>query len=132
MLGDLIEQGQGKRTGRRVVCTEPTFKVEVSFEEAETILGVEGMNIGTYVSGPKPDGTLAGVGEGVFACADGMVTWKGIGVGKLGADGAVSYRGCLSYTTSSPKLSKINGMAGVFEFEVDASGNTQSKTWEWK
>jgi hypothetical protein len=132
MLGDLIAQGQGKRTGRRVICTEPAFKVEVSFEEMGKMLGVEGMNIGTYVSWPKPDGSLHGEGEGVIATAEGMVTWRGIGVGKLSGTGAVSYRGVLSYSTPSAKLAKLNGTAGVFEFEVDADGNTQSKTWEWK
>ncbi len=133
MLGEQFEEGRGKRTGRRVICTEPTFKVEVSFEENTKLLGVEGMNIGTYVSSTKPDGSLYGEGEGVFASMDGeIVTWKGMGVGRLGAGGAVSYRGCLSYSTTSSKLARVNTIAGVFEFEVDPNGNTVSKTWEWK
>jgi hypothetical protein len=133
MLGDVISQGQGKRTGRRVLCTEPTFKVEVSFEETAKILGVDAMDIGTYVSHPKPDGSLHGLGEGVIATVEGeIVTWVGIGVGKLAANGAVSYRGALSFSTTSKKLAKLNSVAGVFEFEVDPSGNTTSKMWEWK
>ena len=133
MLGEQIAEGRGKRTARRVVETQPQFKVEVSFEDLTKILGVEGMNIGTYVSSNKPDGTLDGLGEGVFATFDGdYVTWKGIGVGRFVGGGAVQYRGCLSYTTTSAKLSKLNGTAGIFEFEVDAEGNTHSKTWEWK
>jgi hypothetical protein len=133
MLGDLIEQGQGKRTGRRVLCTEPTFKVEVSFEETTKIMGVDGMDIGTYVSYQKPDGSLHGTGEGVIATMEGeIVTWTGIGVGKLAAGGAVSYRGCLSFSTKSAKLARLNSTAAVFEFDVDASGNTASKMWEWK
>jgi hypothetical protein len=133
MLGEQIGEGQGKRTARRVVCTEPRFKVEVSFEDMTKLLGIEGMNIGTYVSSSKPDGSLHGEGEGVFATANGeMVTWKGIGIGRFGAAGAVSYRGCLSYSTASQKLAKLNSVAAVFEFEVDANGNTHSKFWEWK
>jgi len=132
MLGELIGEGQGKRTGRRVVCTEPNFKVEVSFESAEKIMGIDGFNIGTYVSWPKPDGSLYGEGEGVVATAEGMMTWKGSAVGHLSQTGAVSYRGSLSYLTSAPKLSKLNGVAGVFELEVDANGNTHAKIWEWK
>ena len=61
-----------------------------------------------------------------------IVTWKGIGIGRLLAGGAVSYRGCLSYSTASAKLARLNSIAGVFEFEVDATGNTHSKVWEWK
>jgi hypothetical protein len=133
MLGEQIGQGQGKRTGRRVVCTDPQFKVEVSFEEMTKLLGIDGMNIGTYVSWTKPDGSLHGEGEGVFASAPGeMVTWKGIGVGRFGSAGAVSYRGAVSYSTSSPKFARLNAIAGVFEFEVDTNGVTHSQMWEWK
>ena len=133
MLGEQIGEGRGKRTARRVVATEPTFSVEVSFEDAHKLLGVDGMNIGTYTSGNKPDGSLYGEGKGVFATMDGdIVTWTGIGVGRLLAGGAVSYRGCLSYSTASAKLARLNSIAGVFEFDVDASGNTHSKIWEWK
>jgi hypothetical protein len=133
MLGEQIGEGRGKRTARRVVATEPTFSVEVSFEDAHKLLGVDGMNIGTYTSGNKPDGSLYGEGQGVFASMDGdIATWKGIGIGRLLAGGAVSYRGCISYSTASAKLARLNSIAGVFEFEVDANGNTSTKTWEWK
>jgi hypothetical protein len=88
MLGEQIGEGRGKRTARRVVGTEPSYSIEVSFEDLTTLLGVQGMTIGTYVSGGKPDGSLHGSGEGVWATLDGeMVTWKGIGVGKFGAGG---------------------------------------------
>src|SRR5262249_48317973 len=77
--------------------------------------------------------SLYGDGQGVFASFDGdTVSWKGIGTGKLGAGGAVSYRGALIYNTTSAKLARLNGGAGGFEFEVDASGNTTSKGWEWR
>ena len=133
MLGELIGEGKGKRTGRRVVGLEPVFKVEVSFEDATTLLGTPGMNIGTYTSGPKPDGSLDGVGEGVFATLEGdTVTWRGIGAGQFLEGGAVRYVGCLSYSTASSKLAHLNKIAGVFEFNVDAAGNTTSKIWEWK
>src|SRR5437016_1858423 len=133
MLGEQIGEGRGKRTARRVVSTEPTFKIEVSFEDTAKLLGIDGMTIGTYVSGTKADGSLHGTGEGVWASSEGdIVTWKGMGIGRLQPGGAVSYRGCLSYTTTSAKLSRLNSVAGVFEFEVDANGNTASKVWEWK
>jgi hypothetical protein len=131
MLGELISEGKGKRTGRRVLAVEPQFLVEVSFEDMSTMLGVSGMNIGTYASSNRPDGTLSGSGQGVFATMDGeIVTWKGIGSGKLSA-GAVSYRGALTYSTTSAKLARLNSIAGVFEFEVDAAGNTSTKVWAW-
>ena len=133
MIGEQIAEGRGHRTARRVVCTEPHFKVEVSFEDATKLLGVEGVNIATYVSTTKPDGSLHGEGEGVFATLEGdLVTWKAIGVGHFGAAGSTSYKGSISYKTLSSKLARLNGLAGVFEFDADASGNTHSKIWEMK
>jgi len=31
-----------------------------------------------------------------------------------------------------PRWSRLNKAAVVFEYEVDAEGNTHSKYWEWK
>ena len=133
MLGEQIMAGQGKRTGRRVVTVEPRFVVEVSFEDMGSMLGHQGMNIGTYVSSQRADGTLTGEGCGVFATLEGAsVTWKAVGTGRFGAGGAVAYRGALTFETIAPALMSLNGIAGVFEFDVDAAGHTQTKIWEWK
>lgn len=132
MLSEQIYTGQGKRTARRVISTQP-FTVEVSFEDKGALLGLEGGNIGTYTSSPRPDGTLSGEGQGIFAAADGeVITWKAIGTGKLEAGGAVSYRGALTFSATSQRLSRLNLIAGVFEFEVDEAGNTVTQIWEWK
>ncbi len=134
MLGEQIGEERGKRTARRVLSTDGGgFKVEVSFESNGQVLGVDTHEIGTYWSAPRPDGSLYGEGEGVVLTPDGgMATWKGAGVGKFGAGGAVSYRGAIYYNTSIPELARLNAVAAVFEFEVDAEGNTHSKIWEWK
>ena len=96
-------------------------------------LGVDAHQIGTYCSEGRPGGSLFGEGQGVIVTPDGqMATWKGQGVGKLQADGSVNYRGAIFYSTESPKLARLNTVAVVFEFEVDAKGNTSSKAWEWK
>ena len=133
MLGKQISAGQGKRTGRRVLTTQPQIEVETSFEEMGATLGLSGLTVGTYTAKFRPDGTLFGEGQGVFASQDGgLATWKGVGTGKLLPDGSVSYRGALVYNTSTPALAALNGVAGAFEFDVDPAGNTQSKAWEWK
>jgi hypothetical protein len=65
--------------------------------------------------------------------ADGEgITWRGSGAGKILPTGAVSYRGILFYRTTSQKLARLNNACGVFEYDVDAAGNTTSKVWEWK
>lgn len=132
MLGEQIYVGQGARTARRAIDTQPVT-IEVSFEDTGKLLGSEGANIGTYLTRPRPDGSLEGTGQGVFASAAGaMVSWKGIGVGHFKEGGAVSYRGSLVFTTPAADFARLNGVAGVFEFEVDAAGKTQTRIWEWK
>ena len=132
MLGEQIEETKGKRLYRRVLSTNP-LTVEVSFEGAGKLLGVDMNEMVTYTSHVRPDGSLYGEGEGAFMSASGdLVTWKGAGVGTFGAAGSVSYRGAVYFATSSPKFSRLNTVAGVFEFSSDAQGNTLAKTWEWK
>ena len=132
MLGELIAQGSGKRSARRVLSTEPVM-VEVSFEGTGQVLGVDAMEIGTYTSTMRTDGSIYGEGDGVLITAGGeSLTWKGAGVGTFGERGAVSYRGAIYYHSASPKFSRLNTVAGVFEFEVDEAGNTRTKVWEWK
>jgi len=131
MVGEKIGEGNGARTGRRVICTEPNFKVEVSFEDTMSLMGAAGMNIGTYTTSTKPDGSLDGFGEGVFATLEGeFVTWKGMGVGHFREGGAVHYTGVLSYSTKSAKLAKLNSIAAMFEFDVDAAGKTHSTIYD--
>ena len=133
MLGEQIGESRGKRTGRKVLGTEGGFKVEVSLETTGKLLGIEVNEIATYWSESRPDGSLFGEGQGVIIGLDGsQAIWKGMGAGKFVGGGAVSYRGAIFYSSTSPKLTRLNTVAAVFEFEVDAQGNTHSKIWEWK
>ena len=134
MLGDKIGDSTGKITARRVL---PNLgggpKIETSFEASGAVFGVAETEIGTYWSVPRPDGSLYGEGQGVIMGKGGEVaTWVGQGVGTLRADGAVSYRGAIYYQTSSAAWSRLNGAAAVFEFDVDAEGNSRAQLWEWK
>jgi hypothetical protein len=133
MLGEMIGESHGRRTARRVLLTSPALKVEVSFEDSGKIPGNEYNGITTYWSESRPDGSLYGEGQGVLLLQNGeSMTLKGAGAGTIKAGGAVSYRGAVYFSASSPKLARLNTVAAVFEFEVDASGNTHSKFWEWK
>jgi hypothetical protein len=132
MLGDVVSETRGKRIVRRVLSSDP-LKVEVSFEDSGSILGVAVTGFGTYESVVRPDGSIYGEGHGISTTADGdVVTWRGAGQGKFGPGGAVSYRGMLFFQTQSQKLAQMNDAPGAFEYEVDAAGNTHSKVWAWK
>ena len=132
MLGEQIGETRGKRLVRRVLSTEPPT-VEVTFEDSGQMAGVPVSGMGSYTSVVRPDGSIFGQGLGISMSADGeSVTWTGTGAGRFGPGGAVSYRGMLFFQSASPKLARLNNVCGAFEYEVDASGATVSKVWEWK
>jgi hypothetical protein len=132
MIGEQIGESKGRRLVRRVTSTEPTT-VEVSFEDSGHMLGVATTGLGTYTSVIGVDGSISGEGQGVNMTQEGeVITWKAMGVGKFGTEGAISYRGMLFFKTASQKLARLNNACGAFEYDVDGSGNTVSKLWEWK
>ena len=132
MLGEQISETKGKRLVRRVISVDPAT-AEVSFEDSGHMLSVPTTGIGSYTSIVRPDGSIYGHGQGLNMTQDGeSVTWTGTGVGKFGPGGSVSYRGMLFFRTTSQKLARLNNACGAFEYEVDATGNTVSKVWEWK
>jgi hypothetical protein len=132
MLGEQIGETKGKRLVRRVLSTEPPT-AEVSFEDSGHMLGIATSGMGTYTSVIGADGSLHGEGQGLSMTADGdAVTWKGTGIGKFGPGGSISYRGMLFFRTASKKLARLNNACAAFEYDVDASGGTVSKMWEWK
>jgi hypothetical protein len=138
MLGDLIYEHKGKVIGQRVLESrqeeERLPKIETTFSAAAKLKGaIDISDIGTYWSVVRPGGMLYGEGQGLYTTKDGeMATWTGQGVGRF-AGGRVSYRGSLFFRTDSTgKMSFLNNIVGVFEYEVDESGNTAAKMWEWK
>jgi hypothetical protein len=134
MLGEKIGDESGKVTGQRVLSNPGGGpKMETSFKSMGVTLGMPMANTGTYTAVMRPDGTLYGEGQGIAMSPDSdAVTWVGHGIGMLKTGGAVSYRGALYYQTTSAKLARLNGVVGVFEYDVDAEGNTRGQIWEWK
>lgn len=134
MQGDKIGEGSGKVTARRVLPNPGGGpKMETSFEATGKLLNVEESETGTYWSVVRPDGTLFGEGQGIIMGKGGEVaTWVGQGVGTIKKDGGVSYRGAVYYQTSAPAWSRLNSVAAIFEYEVDAQGNSRAQLWEWK
>jgi len=133
MLGELFGKEKGKVIVRRVLPTTGNPRVEVSFESAGSLVGVNTKNMGTYWSELKADGTVYGEGQGIVRGENGeIISWKGQGVGELTPSGGVSYRGSLYYNTQADNLRSLNKLMGAFEFEVDADGNTSLDVYEWK
>ena len=134
MLGEQIGETRGQVLVRRVVPSEGAPKVEVSFEAQGQLVGISTTDMGTYVSTIQPDGTLYGEGCGLTRSTDNseIATWRGSGVGRFAQDGGVSYRGAIYFQSQTPGFARLNGIAALFEYTVDASGKTESTLTEWK
>lgn len=136
-LGELIADSTGKITGQRVLDVEIP-KMETSFAMEGNYRGIPCTDVGTYKSVLREGGVLYGEGQGIITTKDGqgMATWTGQGIGKFTAPGKVSFRGSIFLRTPSTsqggKLSSLNNMVGVFEYEVDEMGSCFTKSWEWK
>ena len=135
MLGENIGNLSGKIIGTRVLACEGRGPgIEVTIQESGKLLGVEANNIGTYKSHVLPGGGYAGDGQGILTSKDGdTATWHATGVGHpTGKGQAVNWRGALYFSTTSSKLSRLNGTCVIFEHDCDENGNTSSKLSEWR
>ncbi len=134
MLGEKIGELTGKITARRVLPnTGGMPQMETSFEASGKMLGVDETEVGTYRSWMRPDGTLQGEGQGIVMGKGGESgAWTGSGVGTIKKDGSVSYRGALYFQTTSSAWSRLNGLAVLFEFDVDPQGHTKAQLTEWR
>jgi hypothetical protein len=134
MLGDKLGSVSGKVVLRRVLPTGSTAaRTETTQRGAGTLLGVKYQDMGTYESELRPDGTIFGTGQGIYMGAGGqMATWTGQGVGILAKGGGVSFRGAIYLYSTSAKWKRLNAVASVFEYEVDADDNYTGTITEWK
>ena len=134
MLGGQIGQTSGRLTGRRVLESEGGApKVEVSFAEQGKLLGLDVQVLTTYSATMRSDGTLYGQGQGVVMASNGEgATFVGSGVGKLQQGGGASFRGAIYFQSASDTISRLNGIAVVFEHEEDAEDNCHTTLTEWK
>jgi hypothetical protein len=135
MLGEKIGEFTGKTTGRRIIPNdEHGPKMEISMEQAGSILGINVVDWGTYEAAPCGK-HLEGKGIGISMTADGeTVNWTATGIGNFTGKGqGVAWRGMISYHTESQKLSRLNGLCVVFEYDIDETGNnTKGRVFEWK
>lgn len=107
-------------------------KVEASFTEAGKLLGLDVNVFVTYNSQMQPDGSLFGNGQGVVMASNGEgASFLGTGVGRFTETGGVSFRGALFFQSSGATLSRLNGVAVVFEHEGAADDSTKTGLWEW-
>jgi hypothetical protein len=134
MLGEKLGNVTGTVVLRRVLAAGPAAaRTESTQQGAGTLLGVDFRETSTYESQLRPDGTVFGSGQGIYMGSGGeMATWIGQGVGTLTKDGGVAFRGAIYLYSASAKWQRLNSVASVFEYEVDADGNYKGSLTEWK
>ena len=131
MIGAQIGETKGKRTVRRVLSIDPPT-VEVSFEDSGHMFGVPTTGIGTYTSVVRPDGSIYGEGQGINMTQDGEgISWAGNRGGEVRSRWRSQLPRHAVFQTNSQKIA-LGSTCGAFEYEVNASGDTTSKIWEWK
>ena len=134
MLGKLLYEETGNTTGLRVLPPEGgAVNLEVSLQAAGRIQGVEHTSIWTYKSMTRTDGSIFGEGRGVLTTATGdVVHLLGRGSDQSGVPGSPTrFRGAFHFQTNSEKFARLNGIAAVYEYDVEADGSTKGKIWEW-
>ena len=135
MLGEKLGEEQWKITGRRVLPGDDYryLKMEISFETQSTVLGIQGMNMGTYTIFERIPGQLYGEGRGIFMTNDGKGgIWNGHGVGHMSETGEMSFAASVAFQTDADSLARLNGMLVLVEHHADMQGNARSTLYEWK
>jgi hypothetical protein len=136
MLGEKLGEEHGKVTCRRVLPGDDYryVKMEITFETTATILGQQGMNMGTYTIFERIPGQIYGEGRGIFMTADGQgAIWNGHGIGHATADGmGVAFAASVAFQTDSEKLARLNSVLVAVEHTTDGEGNAHSSLFEWK
>ncbi|MDP3064241.1 MAG: hypothetical protein Q8O40_13685 [Chloroflexota bacterium] len=137
MLGEKIGEERGKATGTRVLPGGDYryLRMEVSFQAAGKLLGMDSSNVGTYTVFERVPGQLYGEGQGIVMTSDGQsAIWNGHGVGRMTGKGmGMSFRFAIAFQAAQgSKLARLNGVLVIGEDEVDENGNAHTTTWEWK
>ncbi len=130
MLGDLVYKGKGKLNGFRRLANG---NFEQTLAMKDELLGEEFSSTYTAEGRHRPDGTGFVKINGSMTTQDGMtIGYLGIGNGERGEDGSWVYKGAVCYFCAPGRFAKLNGIAVVWEMEVDAGGNFHGRGWEWK
>jgi hypothetical protein len=134
MLGNDVGEIRGQTIGTRILPDEGQgVRMEVTDRGVGMLCGVHVNATVTYTGIMRPNGTVAGSGTGTVLTENGeMAIYRGAGVGRMSRPGVMSWRGSLFFETTAPKLASLNGIAVLFEYEIDDSGKSEGRFFEWK
>ena len=134
MLGEKIGSISGPTVMKALPAVNGSPSFETSATGSGTLAGAEVNSFATYSSTMRADGSFYGEcpNSGVIMAGDGVATFRATGIGSPTAEGGFSFRGAVYFDTTAPSLASLNGIAVVYDWEVDASGNASWELWEKK
>ena len=134
MLGEKIGSLTANAAHKTLPADGALPKFETSATGSGTLAGAEVQFLATYSAEMRADGTLYGEcpNQGVVMTQDGVATFRASGVGAFTAEGGATFRGVVYFQASAPSLSSLNGVCGVYHWDVDAEGTATWELWEWK
>ncbi|MDQ3838064.1 MAG: hypothetical protein M3297_02215 [Thermoproteota archaeon] len=142
MLGDILyELNDIKIISQRIIEEDPNgIRIESTIYASSNFRGKDITETTTFWTMPirSNNNVLYGEANGVLMTKDrqGLATFRGRGLTfKLGND-RIKDRGCRIYSTTDAsetnKLSYLNSLVGLFEYDIDESGRRTLRIWEWK
>ena len=137
MLGELVLESSGQISGARVLPLSDTgeIRTECSFQGQGRMLGIEIADAGAFVQTLRSDGVLyVEQGHVVISGPAGAVAYlDGFALGKpLGAGDSVHFASCGVMRTTALHWKRLNEVAIICEYDVDAQGKFIARAWEWK
>ena len=133
MLGEQVGSLTASTINKPLSADGALPKFEVTATGGGTLAGAEVQTLATYSAEMRADGTLYGeCPAGAIMTGDGVATFRATGTGSFTADGGAIFRGAVYFQASAPSLSSLNGVCGVYHWDVDAEGHATWEIWEWK
>jgi len=137
VLGEKIAEFAGRQAGFRVVPGDDYryVKMEVTFEQQGTVLGMPAFDQGTFTAYERNGGQIYAQGQGIVMTESGeSAIWNGHGVGRPSGEGmGMSIRFSIAFQAPvEGGLAPLNGYLVVGEFEQGADQSTKTTAWEWK
>ena len=132
----IIIWNKSRLTGSRILNADE-YKIEHSLTHEGKLKDIEITILGAFWAIPTGKNVIYGEGQGIITTKDGEATasFREYRIGHSKGQVGASFRGSVFYKSSistNGKLSFLNDKIGVFETEINESGISTEKVWEWK
>ncbi len=129
MLEDIILEAHGKVTAVRLL---PDGRLEHVVALEGELLGERFLTTLSTTGGYKSGGATYAEFQGSVSESGFTISYEGIGNGMKREGGLVKYKGAICFFSNVAKFSRLNGIAVLWEAELNDDGTIRGMGWEWK